>query len=154
MKLDARDELEKRVAGQAAGRERKMAELRSRYEQAQEKRDQEKAKNQGLLNPTAFRIYLTEWTSESDEAGRAHQLELSRMQAAHETQLGNDREALRRLQSEMRLFEDSVGMERPTAALLEDIARAEIARWADELSKRCAALEVCTGYNSLVCLAR
>ena len=147
MKMDAREDLEKRTAGQAASRAKKIAELKSKYEQAREKREQGREKNQSLLNPTAFRIFLTEWTTESDEAERAYRLELTRMQGAHETQLGNDKEALRRLVVEMSLFDDSVSLERPTAALLEDISRAEIARWSEELKNRCSALEVLESFR-------
>ena len=77
-----------------------------------------------------------------NEAEQAYQLELTRMENAHQTQLNADKEALRTILNEQVLFEDSVSFERPTAALIEEISRAEITRWSEELQKRCSALEV------------
>ena len=142
MKVDAREELEKRMANFTATREKRIADVKGKYEQAQEKRNQEMLKNQKLLNPTAFKLYLAEWTVEKNEAEQAYQLELTRMENAHQTQLNADKEALRTILNEQVLFEDSVSFERPTAALIEEISRAEITRWSEELQKRCSALEV------------
>lgn len=141
-KVDAKQELEKRMSSTAAAREKKMDEMRKKYETSSGRRNEELLRNKDVLNATAYRLYTLEWNKEKKEADKAFELELGRMQSSHENQLQYDQDELRKIQRETALFDDSIGLERPTAALIEEIAKVEIKRWTDELYRRCSELEV------------
>jgi hypothetical protein len=141
-KIDAKDGLEKKSLIDATSRVKKIDELKKKYEAATQRRVEEYTRSEVALNPTAFRLYLMEWTREKKEAEKAYELELNRMLNAHEMQICDDQVELRRIMAEAALFEDSIGLERPTASLIEDIAKAELIKWTQELQRRCQELEV------------
>jgi hypothetical protein len=141
-KLDAKGDLESKMTANAISREAKIQELKTKYDKSNDKRQQDMLRNKELMNPSAFRLYSVDWMREKKEADKAFEIELTRMVNAHETHSANDRADLKRLMAETVLFDDSVGMERPTAALIEDIAKIEITKWTTELYKRCSTLEV------------
>lgn len=138
VKVVGKESLEKKLLMQKALREKKIEELKSKYAISATKRNEELLRNKDILNPSAYKLFGLEWAKTKTEADRAFKVELDRMTSMHEAQLAYDHAELKRLAADTALFDDAIGSQRPTAALIEDISKIEVRKWTDELYRKCS----------------
>lgn len=141
-KVQAKADMEKQSSQLTAQREKELETLKKKYVVSTEKREQEYVRNQEQLGALQFKFFAVEWNKEKSEADASYELEVGRLERTLRLQASTDRAALTRLTADLEQFDASVDFDRPTAVLVEKVARDEIARWTEVVHKRCGALEV------------
>ncbi|CAE7657153.1 unnamed protein product, partial [Symbiodinium microadriaticum] len=145
-RLAALEEFEANIKAKEAVRVKKLEEITAAYDQERKRREDDLARNKKSLPEMGFKIYKAKWDKDYSAAEKAYDTEVLALRrvsddVVHLAKTQEDQTILRAKREDVESFKDAENQELPAAERLEEISKAEMALWIDEVEIRAMALE-------------
>jgi hypothetical protein len=136
LRASALEDFENGVRARESSRLKRIEEVEKAYKMARDKREAELARNKSSLPELGFTMFKKQWNIEYNAAEEAYLAEVGRLRAVHESKTVADLVLVTQRREDMEAFRDAAQQQLPAAERLEEIAKAEMSRWIEEIDVR------------------